>query len=69
MPAVPEFIDEQLVVGGERRLDGYEVWLGGGGKIVRQLCGAAGDDADALGGSESHAMAAWMRLPWTSVRR
>ena len=58
MPAMPEFIDEQLVVGGERRLDGDEVWLGGGGKIVRQLCGAAGDDTDALGGSEGHAMAA-----------
>jgi hypothetical protein len=48
MSAVSEFIDQHLVVGGERRLDGYEVWLGGGGKIVSQLCRAAGYNADAL---------------------
>jgi hypothetical protein len=54
--ASPKFIDQQLVVGGKRRLGWYEIRLGGGGIIVGQLFGAAGDDSGALGrpGNDSH---------------
>lgn len=40
---------QQLVVGCKRRFGRHEIRLGGSRKIVGQLFGTAGDEADALG--------------------
>jgi len=54
MPASPELIDQQLVVGSKRRLGRYEARLGSSGKVIGQLFSAAGDDTDALGFRVGH---------------